>query len=82
MNIYPNPAKNSANIEFSTTKASKIKIDIYNVMGEKVKDIPETFKAEGTYGSVWDTTSVGNGVYMCKIQVGSQILTKSIIVSK
>jgi len=77
---YPNPFNPTTTINF-TVPAGNVKIDIYNVLGQKVKVLVDSKMAAGTYDVVWDGTNalgekVASGIYFYKLksEVGSKIM--------
>jgi len=84
VNIYPNPMNESATIEFinmgSTASGS---ILLFNVTGEKVMDVYKGEMAQGEIQTVTlDGTMLAPGVYICRVSVGDQILTRRIVINR
>ena len=62
-------------ISFALPKASDVKIEIYNILGQKVKDLVEEKVSAGYKKVVWDGkdnggNSVASGVYFYRIKAG------------
>jgi len=83
----PNPFNPSTAISFSLLNAGHVTIEIYNVKGEKVRNlVNENFEA-ASHSVVWDgrdnmgrTTS--SGVYFYKMKTGSFTSTKKMVLMK
>lgn len=66
--VYPNPFNNSARIQFTLTRQQQVKVTIYNVMGEKVKNFPEAIYQKGTHSVQFDASAYPSGIYLIMIQ--------------
>ena len=69
LSVYPNPTSNYINIESSVALQ---KIEIYNILGKKVKEINSDFNAI-------PTNNLSNGVYFLKIYSENGLATKKLI---
>ncbi|MDR3627190.1 MAG: T9SS type A sorting domain-containing protein, partial [Ignavibacteriaceae bacterium] len=68
---YPNPFNPSSKIRYALPFNSNVKIEIYNVLGQKVKEILNEEKAAGYYEVNFNTTGLASGVYLYMIYVKS-----------
>ena len=76
ISIYPNPFKSSTHIHYSLQKHVKVQITIYNIHGQKVRVLENSFKSSGSHTIQWDGTdeqnrSQASGSYLCCIQADS-----------
>jgi hypothetical protein len=69
-NVFPNPAANSTFISYSLEASSDVQIDIYNLVGTKVKTVMQEKQAAGEYKTDVDCTELNNGFYFVKISAG------------
>jgi len=70
---YPNPFNPSTTINFSIPKESNIELSVFNIKGQKVKDLVTNNFEKGNYSVVWlgkdeAGKSVSSGVYFYKIK--------------
>ncbi len=70
---YPNPFNPSTTIEFSTTRTLEIKLEVFNVLGQKVKTLISGAYPAGVHQIVWDGTDnegdeVATGVYFARLR--------------
>ena len=79
---YPNPFNPVTNIKFSLPKAEKVKINIYNSLGEKVLSLVDKEYEAGVYKVELNASGFASGIYFYKIQAGSFISTKKMILLK
>jgi len=66
--VYPNPFNSTCRIRFELPKAESVRLEIYNVRGERVRQILKEEKPAGRYSYVWNGRSDKNrqlpsGVY-------------------
>ena len=72
-NAYPNPFNPSTRIEFNLPVTNNVKIEIFNVIGQKVRTLLDETRAPGNYTVVWDSRNdagqrMSTGVYFVKMQ--------------
>jgi|GEM_PF-2004649 len=68
---YPNPFNPTTSIRYSIPVASKVKIDIYNTLGQLVSNLVSEYKEAGVYSVDFNASSLSSGVYMYKITAGN-----------
>ncbi|MBN1480581.1 carboxypeptidase regulatory-like domain-containing protein [candidate division KSB1 bacterium] len=71
----PNPFNPDTEIRYDLGDGSHITLSIYNIMGEKITDLVDTYQVKGTYSVVWSgqdvlQNKVSSGVYFCILQCG------------
>ncbi|HWR93865.1 MAG TPA: T9SS type A sorting domain-containing protein [Flavobacterium sp.] len=81
---YPNPFNNSTKISYKITNKALIKIYIYNVNGELVKNLITENKPVGTYEVEWNgknnnNSPVNKGIYIAKIWADNEMKTIKLI---
>ncbi len=70
---YPNPFNAKTIISFALPKESRVSLDVYNILGQKVKTLLDGTMAAGNYNQEWDGTDhnglgVSSGVYLYKLK--------------
>ena len=73
---YPNPFNPTTVIRFSLDTAKKVKLEIFNVKGAKVKTIINEKLDAGDHQVLWDGTNqmnhqVASGIYFYKMTAGN-----------
>lgn len=63
---YPNPFNSSTTIEYQLTHRAKVRIDIYNIQGQKIKTLINRRKGSGIHQVNWKPR-VASGVYYYRI---------------
>jgi hypothetical protein len=61
---YPNPFNPSSKIRYALPFNSTVRIEIYNVLGQKVKELLNTQKTAGYYEVNFNTNGLASGVYL------------------
>jgi len=75
VNNYPNPFYQSTTITLNLNIDNQVSLDIYNVLGKKVRTLMRGSYQADTYKINWDGTDdvgqkVANGIYLCHITAG------------
>ncbi len=70
---YPNPFNPATSIRFSLSKRQKITLEIFNLIGERVKLLANEEKAAGEHTVVWDGRddkgrTLSSGVYFYRLR--------------
>jgi hypothetical protein len=77
LNIYPNPANESATLSYDLTSASVVSVDVFNALGQKVNNISLGNQAPGAYKQQLETSKLVNGIYFVRLNVnGTSTTTK------
>lgn len=84
---YPNPFNTSTYIWYQVSKRSTIQLNIYDILGQKVRTLVNGFQEKGIYGVYWDGKNnkgkeVSSGVYFCKLKAGSFSEIKKLVFIK
>lgn len=67
ISLYPNPIEDELMIKFSMFKQKEVKISLYNVKGQKIKDIfSGSIKSDENMLEI-DMKSISNGIYFIKV---------------
>ena len=87
LNIYPNPFNPTTNIEFSIPSKSHVSINVYNLLGENIKNIADYDFNKGFHVVKWDgldnrNNSVASGIYFVTIEYGSDLISKKVTLLK
>ncbi len=83
LKIYPNPAKDFTSLTLKLLKKSKIKIQIFNILGEKVANLPISILDKGNHSIQLPINQLNNGSYFIQIIDENQIIaTKKLMIVK
>ncbi len=84
---FPNPFNLSTTISFSVSKPLKVKIIIYDVLGNQIRKLYDGRTFTGTNEVTWNGTNnlaeiVSSGVYIYRISSGGEALNGKMILNK
>jgi hypothetical protein len=90
---YPNPFNPTTVIEFSIAPGEggagmrDVTLEVYNVLGQKVRSLMNGKMAVGPHKIEWDATSesgerVASGIYLYRLQVGAESQTRKMVFLK
>lgn len=70
--MYPNPAKQTTSINYELTSSALVHIDLYDVVGHKVKSIlSNSLQEKNKYTQPVDLRDVNSGIYFVKIKINN-----------
>jgi O-glycosyl hydrolase len=76
---YPNPFNPSTVISYQLSAVSNVKLTVYDILGREIVTLLNEVKSPGTYTATFDATDLMSGVYFYRLQAGSFIETKKLI---
>ncbi|MCH7965140.1 MAG: T9SS type A sorting domain-containing protein [Bacteroidetes bacterium] len=83
---YPNPFNPVTTISYSLPVKSQVELVIYNALGESVTQLVNEEKEAGTYkvefSATGGATALPSGIYFYRIQAGSFVQTKKMLLMK
>ena len=84
---YPNPFNPQTEISYSLSEDARVKLTVYNLLGQTVKTLVDEYQSAGSRRVTWDGTDeqgnkVASGVFLYKLQAGSLTDTKKMILMK
>ena len=86
-NNYPNPFNPVTNISFDIPEVAEVTLEIYNVMGQKVRTLAQGQHEPGRYKIQWNATNdygqaLSSGMYIYRIQAGDFVSVKKLVLMK
>ncbi len=89
---YPNPFNPTTTIEFTLgapgqTGAQRVDLNVYNILGQQVKELISGTLPAGNHQVTWDGTDgagkqVASGIYLYRLQVGDASQAKKMLLLK
>jgi hypothetical protein len=79
---YPNPFNPSTKINYSIAQFSQVALKIYDVLGTEVATLVNEEKPAGSYEVNFNASQLSSGIYFYKLQAGSFIQTRKMILIK
>jgi hypothetical protein len=86
-NNYPNPFNPVTNITYDIPEVSDVTLEIYNVMGQRVRTLATGSHEPGRYQIMWNATNdygqgLSSGMYIYRIQAGDFVSVKKLVLMK
>ena len=79
---YPNPFNPSTEISFSIPTAGLTTLKVYNNLGQEVSTLVNGQLQPGSYQVTLNATNLASGVYLYRLQAGSSISVRKMILLK
>jgi len=79
---YPNPFNPATTIRYSLLNASKVKIEVFNLLGSKVTTLVNTKKPAGSHSINFNGSNLSSSVYLYRIQADDFIDVKKMVLMK
>jgi hypothetical protein len=85
---YPNPFNPSTTIEFEVPRQGEVKLEVFNLLGQKVVTlVDKNIAAPGRYRVEWKGRNsagslVSSGIYYYRLTAGSVVITKRLLLLK
>jgi hypothetical protein len=79
---YPNPFNPTTEIAYSVDAMTNVRLAVYDVMGHEVSTLVNEVQAPNEYRVTFDGTDLTSGVYFYKLETGSNVITKKMILMK
>lgn len=79
---YPNPFNPSTTISFAVPEQGLVRLEVFDLLGRKVAELLNGPTAPGNYAVGFDASKLSSGLYIYRLQVGSQVLTKKMTLIK
>lgn len=84
---YPNPFNPNTTISYSLPSATHVTLEIYNVLGQRVRTLVDQSQEAGQHLVDWNSTdqsgnAVASGVYFYRLTTSEQTLSKKMLLLK
>ena len=79
---YPNPFNPATTIKYGLPKESKVQLAIYNILGEKVEVLVNSFQKAGRYEVNWNAKDFASGVYIYQLRAENFSQSRKLILMK
>jgi len=84
---YPNPFNSQTVISFQIKTATKVTLEVYNLLGRKIETLVNEFKSAGYYSESWDGRdyngfTVSTGIYFYRLMTDNYSQTKKLLIIK
>lgn len=84
---YPNPFNPATNLPYSLPAPGQVKLELFNVLGQKVRTLVDDMMPAGKYTVTWDSRDdngyeVASGIYFYRIEYGDLVKQRKMVLLK
>lgn len=76
---YPNPFNPSTTITFTLPQRERVRLEIFNLLGERVATLLDEVRAAGVHSVAWQPQSLPSGTYLYRLETKSYSLTRKLV---
>ena len=76
---FPNPFNPRTTIQYSIPQRSSVTLKVFDVLGKEISTLVNEEKDRGVYTVNFDASQLASGIYLYKLQAGSFVETKKMI---
>jgi len=70
MQNHPNPFNATTEISYQLAADGPVKLEIFNLLGEKVETVVDEEQTPGEKSVIWDASGFSSGTYFCRLTAG------------
>ncbi|UCE18654.1 MAG: T9SS type A sorting domain-containing protein [Gemmatimonadota bacterium] len=78
----PNPFNPTTSISYSLPEASRVKVEVYNLLGQVIDVLVDAEQQAGYHVVQWDASDMATGVYFYRLTAGAFTATKRMVLMK
>ena len=87
MQNHPNPFNPTTTIRYSLARPQLVQIEVFNILGQLVRTLEDSYQGVGTYETNWDGNDSGgrgvaSGVYFYRLRAGEFVQTRKMVLSR
>lgn len=79
---YPNPFNPVTVIEYSLPEPVRVRLEVFNMLGQRVKVLVDEQQAPGNYRARFDATDFSSGIYIYRLHAGEFVRTRQMTLIK
>jgi hypothetical protein len=76
---YPNPFNPSTTIKFELPRTAYVTLGVYDILGRQVSVLVNERRNAGIHEVKFDGSGLSSGVYFCRIEAGSFVQTRKLL---
>ncbi len=79
---YPNPFNPATEISYQLPLTARVSLTVFDLLGREVAVLVNEEKPSGSYTAQWNAAGFASGIYLVRMQAGSFVDTKKIVLMK
>jgi len=79
---YPNPFNPTTRIKYSLLKGCYVRLEVYNLLGQRVATLVDGKQAPGYKAATWDAKDMASGIYFYRLKADEFTAIKKMILLK
>lgn len=79
---YPNPFNPTTTLRFELNTPQPVRLSVYDLLGREIAVLVDQLMPAGLHQSRFDATGLSSGVYITRLQAGSQVQTGKLMLIK
>jgi hypothetical protein len=79
---YPNPFNPVTNIRYSNPSQSRVRLSVFNLKGQMVKEVVNGVQGPGNYTVSLDASGLGSGIYFYRLDTATGSITRKMVLTK
>ncbi len=79
---YPNPFNAGTTISFTLPREERVKLSVFNILGQRVADLLDGSMGAGAHKIVWQADQMPSGLYFCTFEAGAFSQTQRMLLLK
>jgi len=82
INNYPNPFNPETTIQFQLSKTSKVKLEVFDIIGRRVRVLTNDVLQTGRYTVIFNASNLSSGTYLVRFQTQRTVNVSKITLLK
>jgi len=79
---YPNPFNPSTTINFAVPNDMKVRLAVYNLLGQEVRVLLDSEVSKGSHSSYFDASGLSSGIYIYQLQTAAGVKSGKMTLTK
>jgi len=82
LSSYPNPFNAQTKIAYYIPESGNVSIAIYNINGQAVDTICDSYMSAGNHVITWDASKFASGIYFCTVKTDNKSKSNALVLLK